>query len=183
MQGNGDECPFVPGCGRIPPYLAGRASQQRTGCDFLNRVQAGTSPESDLVLYGPRGTGKTAMLLWLAAEARQRNIDVVALASTEIKTNEKLIDLLSPPRWIDRLGSESWRGLHWKARDGSAENLKHVLARRLRKAPLALLIDEAHTLDPTVGGTLLPVVQRLSGEDAPLVTVLAGTPGLPDQTS
>ena len=181
MQGNGDECPFVPGRGRIPPYLAGRASQQRTGCDFLNRVQAGTSPESDLVLYGPRGTGKTAMLLWLAAEARQRNIDVVALASTEIKTNEKLIDLLSPPGWIDRLGSISWRGLQWKARDRAADHLGRVLARRLRKAPLALLIDEAHTLDPTVGGTLLPVVQRLSGEDAPLVTVLAGTPGLPDQ--
>ena len=182
MRGDGDECPFVPGRGRIPPYLAGRASQQRTGRDFLNRIQAGTSPESDLVLYGPRGTGKTAMLLWLAAEARQRNIDVVAIESADIKTHEELVDQVSrPPRWIERLGSVSWRGLQWKARDGSAENLKHVLARRLRKAPLALLIDEALTLDPTVGRTILSTTQRLAGEDAPLVTVVAGTPGLPDQ--
>ena len=148
----------------------------------MNDIQTGISPESVLILYGPRGTGKTAMLLWLAAEARERNIDVVALASAEIKTNEQLIDLLSPPPgWIDRLGSVSWRGLQWKARDRTADHLGRVLARRLRKAPLALLIDEAHTLDPTVGGTLLPGVQRLAGENAPLVAVLAGTPGLPDQ--
>ena len=182
VQGNGDECPFVPGRGTIPPYLAGRASHQRTVRDFLKRIQAGTNPESELLLYGPRGTGKTAMLLWLAAEARQQNVDVVALASADIQTNEKLVDRLSrPPGWIDRLGSVSWRGFQWKSRDRVADDLDQVLARRLRKAPLALLIDEAHTLDPTVGHTLLPTLQRLAGEAAPLLTVLAGTPGLPDQ--
>ena len=182
MQGNAGRCPFVPGQGKVPPYLAGRARHQRICRDFLNGIHTGIGPESVLVLFGPRGTGKTAMLLCLAAEARQRNIDVVALASAEIKTNEKLVERLSrPPGWIDRLGSVSWRGLQWKSRDRVADDLDQVLTRRLRKAPLALLIDEAHTLDPTVGHTLLPTVQRLAGEDAPLVTVLAGTPGLPNQ--
>ena len=182
MQENGDQCPFVPGRGTIPPYLAGRTSHQRTVRDFLKRIQAGTNPESDLLLYGPRGTGKTAMLLWLAAEARQQSVDVVALASADIQTNEKLVDRLSrPPGWIDRLGSVSWRGFQWKSRDRVADDLDQVLARRLRKAPLALLIDEAHTLDPTVGHALLPTVQRLAGEAAPLLTVLAGAPSLLDQ--
>ena len=122
------------------------------------------------------------MLVWLASEARRRNIDVVALSSAEIMTNQELIDRLSRPQgWIDRLGAVARRGLQWRARNGRSDNLGQVLARRLRKAPLALLIDEAHTLDPTVGQTILTTTQRLAGEDAPLVTVLAGTPGLTAQ--
>lgn len=182
VQGNGDRCPFVPGRGKVPPYLAGRASHQRISRDFLNKIQTGIASDSDLILYGPRGTGKTAMLAWLAAEARQRDIDVVSLASVSITTTQELVDHLSrPSKWIDRIGSVSWRGLQWKARDGTAENLAEVLGRRLHKAPLALLIDEAHTLEPKVGRTILSTVQRLAGKGLPLVTVLAGTPGLPDQ--
>ena len=148
----------------------------------MNKIQTGIASDSDLILYGPRGTGKTAMLAWLAAEARQRDIDVVSLASVEITTTQELVDHVSRPlKWIDRIGSVSWRGLQWKARDGTAENLAEVLGRRLHKAPLALLIDEAHTLEPKVGRTILSTVQCLAGKGLPLVTVLAGTPGLPDQ--
>lgn len=155
---------------------------QRAGRDLLNKVQNGVTIESDLVLWGPRGTGKTAMLHWLAAEARQRNIEVVSLASADLKTNEELVARISgPPRWSERLASVSWRGLQWKARDRTPDFLDHVLLRRVRRAPLALLIDEAHTLDPLVGRTILSTVQRLAGMDTPLLTVLAGTPGLPDQ--
>ena len=182
MQENGGRCPFVPGYGRIPPHLAGRERHQRICREFLSRIQAGTSPESEVAFYGPRGTGKTAMLVWFAAEARQRNIDVVSLASAEIRTKEELVGQLSrPPAWIDRLGAVARRGLLRKSRDRIAENLDQVLARRLRKAPLVFLIDEAHTLDPTVGQALLTATQRLAREDAPLVTALAGTPGLTDQ--
>ena len=182
VQGIGDRCPFVPGRGKVPPYLAGRASHQRISRDFLNKIQTGIASDSDLILYGPRGTGKTALLAWLAAEARQRDIDVVSLASVEITTTQELVDHLSrPSKWIDRIESVSWRGLQWKARDGTAENLAEVLGRRLHRAPLALLIDEAHTLEPKVGRTILSTVQRLAGKGLPLVTVLAGTPGLPDQ--
>lgn len=176
------QSPFIPVRGELPPYLAGRASHQRIGRHFLNRIQARTGPESELILYGSRGTGKTAMLLWLEAEARQRGIDVVALASADINTNEKLVDQLSrPPRWLGRLGSIAWRTSQRRARGSTARNLEQVLERRLRRVPLALLIDEAHTLDPEVGRTILFTAQRLAGQDLPLVTVLAGTPGLPDQ--
>ena len=134
------------------------------------------------MLWGPRGTGKTAMLVWLAAEARQRNIEVVSLASADIKTNEELVARISGRSgWSERLASVSWRGPQRKARDRTPDFLDHVLLRRVRKAPLALLIDEAHTLDPLVGRTILSTVQRLAGMNAPLLTVLAGTPGLPDQ--
>ena len=155
---------------------------QRTGRELLNRIQSGITTGSDLVLWGPRGTGKTVMLHWLAAEARQRKIEVVSLASADLKTNEELVARLSgPPRWSERVASVWWRGPQRKARNRTPDYLDQVLLRRLRKAPLALLIDEAHTLDPLVGRTILSTVQRLAGMDAPLLTVLAGTPGLRDQ--
>ena len=135
-----------------------------------------------MIFYGPHGTGKTAMLLWLEAEARQRDIDVVALSSPDIETKEKLVDRLSrPPRWLGRLGSIAWRGSQRRAFGSTADNLGQVLERRLRRAPLALLIDDAHTLDPKVGQTILFTSQHLAGEGLPLLTALAGTPGLPDQ--
>ena len=43
-----------------------------------------------------------------------------------------------------------------------------------------MLIDEAHTLHRAVGRSVLSAVQRLGGKDAPILLVLAGTPGLPD---
>ena len=52
------------------------------------------------------------------------------------------------------------------------------LTARCRKRPLAVLLDEAHTLDLEVGRTLLNTSQQVRDE-APFLLVLAGTPGLP----
>ena len=66
----------------------------------------------------------------------------------------------------------------WPAPGGGPRNLSRVLAARCRKRPLAVLLDEAHTLDVDVGGTLLNASQRIRDE-APFLLVFAGTPGLP----
>ena len=54
-----------------------------------------------------------------------------------------------------------------------------ALARLAKKGPTVLLIDEAHTLEPTVGAQLLQAAQTLAGEGRPFLLVLAGTPDLP----
>ena len=73
---------------------------------------------------------------------------------------------------IASVGSAEWPS-------GSApRNLTRELVVRCRKRPLAALVDEAHTLDLNVGGTLLNASQRVRA-DAPFLLVLAGTPGLP----
>lgn len=54
-----------------------------------------------------------------------------------------------------------------------------VLARLARKGPTVLLIDEAHTLETTLGAQLLQAAQTLAGEGKAFLLVLAGTPDLP----
>lgn len=173
------DCPSVPGQGIMPPFFAGRKVQQRAVANRLDSMQAGRTLESDLVLFGPRGHGKTAMLLWIQAEARARGIQTVIVSAGKIDTEQDLVARLPRHRKrTGRLGSMSWKGLGWKVSEREAETLDQALARHLRKAPLALLIDEAHVLNAAVGLKLLSAVQELRGQGSPLLFVLAGTPGL-----
>ena len=48
---------------------------------------------------------------------------------------------------------------------------------RAGRAPLVLLLDEAHTLDPDTGRALLNASQRV-GRTLPFLLVLAGTPNV-----
>ena len=128
-----------------------------------------------LVLWGPRGNGKTSLLVWMKSVACELGIQVVVVDSADIETHEQLAGRISgPPKWLDRLGGIPRKSFQWKAA------LDETRARRLRKAPLALLIDEAHALDEATGRSILSATQRLGSEGAPLLVALAGTPGLPD---
>lgn len=134
-----------------------------------------------MVLYGPRGNGKTALLVWMESRAKALNIEVRAFAAAHVQTTRDLVAQLSrPANWLSRLGAISRKGLQWKAPDDTAEALIQVLQRQLHKAPLAILIDEAHTLDIAIGRSILVTAQRLRSLNAPLLLVLAGTPGLLD---
>lgn len=122
------------------------------------------------------------MLLWTRAEAQARGIRAVIVSAGTVKSEQDVVARLSERRkWTDRLGSISWKGLQWSAPECKAATLMETLGKQLRKAPLALLIDEAHVLDVRVGLSLLSAVQELRGQGAPLLMVLAGTPGLPER--
>ena len=58
-------------------------------------------------------------------------------------------------------------------------DLAGAVASRCRRRPLAVLLDEAHTLALDVGSALLNGSQEVRGARAPFLLVLAGTPGLP----
>ena len=138
--------------------------------------------QQGMILWGPRGNGKTAMLVWTARQARARGIQVLKFAASDLATKEELIHRVAGrPRWNERIGEVSWGGVRWKPRTRAEEALDRILVRRLRKAPLVLLIDEAHTLGRTVGQLILNAVQKLASEDAPILLVLAGTPVLTDR--
>ena len=70
---------FLPGAGARPPFLAGRAAEQRILAGAAEEIdekdeRGRANVPQDVVLYGPRGNGKTALTLWLqdfaAAEPR-----------------------------------------------------------------------------------------------------------------
>ena len=60
--------PFKPGRGATPPYLAGRENEQNRLREILADMADGDSPAADIVMYGPRGMGKTVLLNWFANE-------------------------------------------------------------------------------------------------------------------
>ena len=121
------------------------------------------------------------MLVWMESEAKALGIEVRALAEAHLQTERDLVVQLSrPANWLSRLGAIALTGLRGKAPAGKTEGLLQTLQRQSRKAPLAILIDEAHTLDIAVGRSLLAATQRLRGLGVPLLLVLAGTPGLLD---
>ena len=176
--------PFVPGRGRIPPYLAGRDAEQRKLLDLLAYLHIGQGAPRDAVLSGPRGNGKTALLRWFhrEAEASTKDFDVVWLTPSEIPDLDRLATSLVPPSRFtslrpDTLSLSAGIGrLGWELGNQS-RSLTLLLTARCTRRPLVLLLDEAHTLEREVGRALLNASQVASSE-APFLLVMAGTPGL-----
>ena len=175
---------FTPGTGAMPPALTGREREQAvlTGC--LADLLGGASPPHDVVLTGPRGNGKTVLLNWFerACGDHDADVDVVSLTPNDIPTRDALIDVLSPPSGLAKLlprkvGVAAVGSVEWAPPSGGVRNLRARLTARCRRKPLAVLLDEAHTLDLEVGSTLLNAGQQVRA-DAPFLLVLAGTPGL-----
>ena len=175
--------PFVPGYGSLPPFLAGRESEQHELLRLLAYVQAGRGAPRDAVLSGPRGNGKTVLLRWLEREIESvGKVDVVWRTPSDLSSLDALATTLVPPArfrpllpdtmsvslGIDRFG--------WEL-DGNPGTLTELLTLRCTHRPLVILLDEAHTLDEAVGRALLNAGQSVAAA-APFLLVLAGTPGL-----
>ena len=174
---------FTPGSGATPPALTGREPEQAVLNRCLADLAGGASPPHDVVLTGPRGNGKTVLLNWFKTACEDRKLDVVALTPDEIPNRAALIAALSPRTWRSKLmprkvGVAAVGSVEWAASAEAPDNLARQLSVRCRKKAVAVLLDEAHTLDPEVGRTLLNASQKVRGE-APFLLVLAGTPGLP----
>ena len=64
--------PFTPGYGgRVPPLLAGRDSEQEKILLQVMNVMGGGHSARDTFLIGPRGTGKTTLLISLGSTCRR----------------------------------------------------------------------------------------------------------------
>lgn len=183
--------PFRPGAGRLPPYFAGREREQEVLRQFVEPLRAGHPAPSDLVLYGPRGNGKTALLGWLQNEVaaansgggRGQELESLWFTPDEVSPVAGLVSRIGPRSWLEELGITRLSvpgavevGLR-RDEEFRGRLLSEALAARVRRNPLILLLDEAHGLDPSAGRALLNAVQRV-GRRAPLLLVLAGTPNL-----
>ena len=176
---------FTPGDGVAPPAMPGREEHQAVLSLCLADLTSAKSPPHNVVLIGPRGNGKTALLNWFKRECRRSNVDAVAMTPRDMADVPMLIAELAPPSRSMRLlprrvGVPAVGSAEWETQAGTPANLAGRLITRCPKRPLAVLLDEAHTLDMSVGGTLLNARQQVRSE-APFLLVLAGTPGLPAQ--
>ena len=179
--------PFQPGSGVLPPHLAGREREQDLFRTLLARLDRGEAPPGEVILYGPRGNGKTALLAWVSEFAGESTgesagVDVEELTPSEFDSPTRLADLLLPASWWKTLKPDEVgvRGITWRpGKRSAAPTPAQVLALRAGRKPLVVLLDEAHTLDPEVGRALLNAAQKVR-RSAPLLLVLAGTPNLRD---
>ena len=172
--------PFQPGPGGMPPYLAGRETEQDLFRALLRRLRDRGPLPSEVILYGPRGNGKTVLLGWLRDEAAASEIETAVLLPSGIPDVTRLSELLLPKSWWDRLTPEQVAafGISWRpGAAGAPPPLEEILAARARKAPLLVVMDEAHTLDVEVGRALLNASQEVRRR-FPFLLVLAGTPNL-----
>lgn len=85
----------MPGQGNIPPYLAGRESERAALQGQLAKLAGRKSPGTSVVLHGPRGNGKTVLLLWAVRQARAQKIRTVRLPAAVTGAGEVLRDELS----------------------------------------------------------------------------------------
>ena len=175
--------PFVPGRGVLPPFLAGRDTEQHDLTRLLAYVRAGRGAPRDAVLSGPRGNGKTVLLRWFQHEIEATGqIDVVWRTPSDLPSLDALATTLAPPERFrsllpDTLSVSIGIGrLGWEL-GGNPGTLAELLTLRCAHRPLIILLDEAHTLDQGVGRALLNAGQSVAAA-APFLLALAGTPGL-----
>ena len=172
--------PFLPGQGLIPPYLAGREEEQDRIQHLFDWLEDGLAPGCDLILCGPRGNGKTALMAWAVREARPRGIGTLKFMAADIRSEERLFRRLSVvPSWLKLLSAVNIAGVGVKTRDSPVGSIGDALAGRVRMRALVLAVDEAHTLAVEVGQLLLQAVQDLRSDQVPVMLLLAGTPDLP----
>lgn len=176
--------PFRPGTGGAPRYLAGRVAEQAVLGRQFECLREKAAPGGFVVLYGPPGNGKTALLAW---------------AQQQVEANESLdgtwltpADIATPTALEARVQSAS-------RRQGSAPRnpsitgggvglrnsiprptLAEILKARSNERPFVMLVDEAHTISAEVARVLLNAAQT-AGRDSPFLLVLAGAPDIEDQ--
>ncbi len=167
--------PFRPGPGGLPPYLAGRESEQALCRDILYDLRNGLAPPREIVFHGPRGNGKTALLVWLQQEAALfPGIDVVRLTPSEIPSISKFVEQLLPASWIRKFapGEITLHGIIWRPGQGDPPPLHEALAARAKEAANIAARRSAYA----GGRNWLRIVERGSagGKRVPL---LAGAGG------
>ena len=87
--------PHTPGYGLHPPHLGGRGAELDHIAFVLQTIELRSAPSSPLVIWGPRGNGKTVLLGRIQRLARRAGIDTAILLPSLLKSPEHLAGALS----------------------------------------------------------------------------------------
>ena len=177
--------PFQPGRGVLPPLLAGRDSELAAADERLDRMEAGRSPAEDLLFCGPRGNGKTALLLEIERRARERGMRVETLPTPALSGVDRLVRELQ-----EHTGGRQGRftgvqvaGFGATATpDEPTENIMRLLvswSNATPDRPLVIVLDEVQSLAPEVAPAFFDGVQQAKPRAAPFLVLAAGTPDAP----
>lgn len=181
--------PFNPGTATQPVHVAGRLKERAfieetllgvTDLDPDDETQPG--PLVPLKIVGPRGVGKTTLLLEAEKQAKSLKIQVLHLVELNSLADHNLVAGLVGEKAHDRLLNKLSRvkgisagpvGIAWEPEQ---VGLEQSFRKKMAEQPLLLLLDEVMHYEPKALSGLLRVCQRLISIRQPLAVIMAGTP-------
>ncbi len=179
---------FKPGFGKVPPEFAGRDDEMAVITETLDDLGARSCPAANIALIGPRGNGKTSLLRWVQTQIdrREDGIECVVLSADRFSSHHDLVDALATHGVFSALAGDGFSAtiklfgseVAFSRQRAAKKLLRPVLEKKCSENGLAILIDEAHTLDryPDAAREFFNEVQML--EMRPLLLILAGTPSI-----
>ena len=184
MGPNATGNPYQPGAGVAPPVLAGRSSVLDIAEERLDVLAAGGMPPQDLLLYGPRGNGKTTLLIELDRRARERGLRVENFPVDALTARERLVRHLQERAGLrrDRLTGVQVAGVGATAdRAAPSEEIGQLFRAWIGtdEVPLVIVMDEIHALSPEAARPFFDAVQTAKNGSPPFLLLAAGTPDAP----
>ena len=187
--------PFVPGYNLAPEVFLGRDHELKKFCDVLNRLSKGTPLSRCIVLYGPRGNGKTSLLSVVEHRREQfcndtkqvEKVKVVVVRPEDIRKAGlyELITGQQEPSEVERKERVQGRLQIAKGElektvklDRSPERISKSLRSLTASQPVLMCVDEAHLLDSDTLGDLFQGFQTAASSNVAVGLVLSGTPHL-----
>ncbi len=165
----------------LPPFLAGREGEQALIRSRLARLASDATPGTFVILHGPRGNGKTTLLVWAKRQAEARRIRVINIRLGESDRPQEASRLARGAfQWLRAVSSFSIGGAGVNWREVPPRKLVAAIERKARRGPVLVTIDEAHTLPAKLGRALLSAGQRWQHSGPHAMLLLAGTPHLPE---
>lgn len=173
---------FTPGVALTPPHLAGRSDTLEKISEGIVKMHATPSGGRPILMYGPRGMGKTALLSEIesdppyGADIRQTT-PAVGLANIN---NIPALMLSGRGEWKNIVSNIHLNvpliglGLDMN-RHETAEYMKHRIIDKCKREPMVLIVDEAHKLSSETGAFFLNYCQDIV-KYSNLLLVLSGTP-------
>ena len=179
--------PFTPIFGKVPPYLAGRTQIIQDMAQAFH--EGGNDPNLSSIFVGARGTGKTALLTYLANEAQGDGwiaVDVTAapgmLEDILQRATEASAHLVAPKAARKLTGVEvaPLGALSWENASGHPLNWRSQMnqlfeALEATGTGILLTVDEVDpSLDEMV--QLVTTYQHFVREDKRVALLMAGLP-------
>lgn len=199
--------PYTPGAGSVPPEVSGREAEFRDFKLLIDRLKLGNH-ERSIVIYGPRGVGKTVCLIECEPIAQTAGFHTnykeltpeSSLLGVALSTTEKLIRKLSLTARAKMILSETL-GYLSSFRVTAAGDIEFSFSRTVDEDRLSedlsdlfievgklavdngtgmiLLLDEIQFANQVELRSLLSALHRVSQKNLPIAIAAAGLPQVP----